>query len=123
MKRVHPVWAGLVGKDCEDQMKSDDVAPLVSIVIPMRNEEDYIQDCLESIFASTYPPNRLEVIVADGRSGDDSCRLVMALQQQHPNLRLVDNPGKVTPVGLNVGIREAKGSVVVIFGAHAVLGK
>jgi len=44
--------------------------PLVSIVIPCRNEARYIGTCLDAILANDYPHDRLEVLVADGMSTD-----------------------------------------------------
>jgi len=42
--------------------------PLISIIIPCRNEEKYIGQCLDSIIAQDYPNNKIEVLVVDGRS-------------------------------------------------------
>jgi len=51
--------------------------PLVSIVVPCRNEADYIRPLLDSILANDYPRARLEVLVVDGLS-DDGTRAVVA---------------------------------------------
>jgi glycosyltransferase involved in cell wall biosynthesis len=42
----------------------------ISIVIPCRNEEQFIGDCLNSIIANDYPGDHLEVLVIDGMSED-----------------------------------------------------
>ena len=49
-------------------------APLVSIIIPARNEEDNIIECLESVFAQDYP--RMEVLVVDDRSTDNTASAI-----------------------------------------------
>ena len=53
--------------------------PLVSVIIPMRNEQDWIQRCLGSVLAQDYPPDRMEVLVADGMSTDRSPQMLAAL--------------------------------------------
>lgn len=69
--------------------------PLLSVLVPARNEEKRIGPCLESLLASDYP--RLEVLVLDDHSSDGTADLVRHLARQHPRLRLL--PGKDLPPG------------------------
>jgi len=94
--------------------------PLISVVIPCRDEEPYIGACLESILGSDYPQERLEVLVADGMSRDQSRDIVARYAVQHPSIRLLDNPQQVTPTGLNAAIRMARGDIIMRMDAHAV---
>ncbi|HEX7338119.1 MAG TPA: glycosyltransferase family 2 protein [Gemmatimonadales bacterium] len=94
--------------------------PRVSIVIPCRNEEAYIGACLDSILASDYPRDRLEVLVADGQSTDGTRRLLIAYAAQHPSIILLDNPAGTTPAALNRAIRAATGDIVVRMDAHVL---
>ncbi len=94
--------------------------PFVSVVVPCLNEERYIAACLDSILASTYPHDRLEVLVVDGMSGDRTRPLVAEYAERHPAVRLIDNPKHITPAALNVGIRAARGDVIVRMDAHVV---
>ena len=96
--------------------------PLVSIIIPMRNEELRIDACLESILANGYPEERLEIIVVDGRSGDRSRNVVESRMRRHPNIQLLDNPRRITSAAMNVGIRASRGDMLSIVNAHARLG-
>lgn len=94
--------------------------PLVTIVVPCRNEERYIVECLDSILACDYPPDRLEVLVVDGMS-DDGTRTVLAeYVARNPLVRVLDNPRRITPVALNLAIRAARGEVIVRMDAHVV---
>ena len=94
--------------------------PLVTIVVPCRNEERYIVECLDSILACDYPPDRLEVLVVDGMS-DDGTRTVLAeYSARNPLVRVLDNPRRITPVALNLAIRAARGEVIVRMDAHVV---
>ena len=94
--------------------------PNVSVLIPVRNEEDHIARCLESILASDYPRDQLEVLVIDGRSSDGSRAIVREYARRHAKIRLLDNPRRIVPVGLNIGIREAEGEIIVRADAHTV---
>lgn len=89
------------------------VAPLVSIVIPCRNEEQHIARCLDSVLASDYPRERLEILVADGRSSDGTRSILVRYVARHPTIVLLDNPRGTTPAGLNVAIRAASGDIVI----------
>lgn len=91
----------------------------VSIVIPCRNERNYIGACLESIAAQSHPSELLETLVVDGNSDDGTRELLSDLVAKMQGVRLIDNPAQITPVAMNLGIDEAKGSIVIIFGAHA----
>lgn len=97
-----------------------DRLPAVSVVVPCRNERDHIEMCLGSLFAQTPPPGGFEVIIADGMSDDGTRDVLQRLAAENPRLRVVDNPGRITPCGMNAGIREARGSYIAIMGAHNV---
>jgi succinoglycan biosynthesis protein ExoA len=96
-----------------------DGLPFVSIIVPMRNEERYIARCLDSILLGDYPYQRLEVLVVDGESTDFSPEIVCDYGQRFPFVKLLKNHKRVTPAALNIGIREARGDVIVWMGAHA----
>ncbi len=95
-----------------------DELPLVSVVIPMYNEARNIRRCVESILGQTYPTERLEVIVVDGISDDGSRDILKELSEQHENVHFFDNPLRITPRALNIGIQNARGDVIIILGAH-----
>jgi len=74
----------------EERAEPPDEAPLVSIVIPARNEARNIAPCVESALASTYP--RLEVIVVDDHSTDDTGAIVESIASRDPRLRVIVPP-------------------------------
>jgi cellulose synthase/poly-beta-1,6-N-acetylglucosamine synthase-like glycosyltransferase len=86
----------------------------------MRNEEQYIGGCLRSLAAQDYPRDRFEVLVVDGDSTDGSREVAedVARETGLP-LRLLLNPRRSTPSGLNVGIAQARGEVITRVDAHA----
>jgi glycosyltransferase involved in cell wall biosynthesis len=95
-------------------------SPTVTVIVPCRNEAHYIAPCLDSILASDYPKDRLEVLVVDGMSEDQTRPLLAPYIARYPWIRLIDNPRRITPVALNLAIRAATGSVLVRMDAHVV---
>jgi succinoglycan biosynthesis protein ExoA len=95
--------------------------PLVSAIVAMRNEEAYIERCLASLAEQDYPAKLLEVLVVDGRSTDRSREIVSGMQEGMPNLRLLDNERRISPVAFNIGVENAQGQVLIIIGAHSYL--
>ena len=74
--------------------------PIVSVVVPMRNEEAYIAECLRSIVEQDYPKDNLEVLVVDGLSDDRSREIVEELREEYPLIRLLDNPHRIVPTAM-----------------------
>lgn len=101
-------------------MKSPNASPLVSIVLPCRNEQGYIQACLQSALAQNPPEGGLEIIVADGMSTDGTRETLQQMAKQHPQIRILDNPGRIVSTGLNAAIRAARGEIIVRMDAHTV---
>jgi glycosyltransferase involved in cell wall biosynthesis len=92
--------------------------PFVSIIIPMRNEEQYIKKCLQSFIDQDYPKDRFEIIVVDGQSEDNSSIIVAELTELYNNIKIIDNKEKITPIALNIGLKYSKGEVIIIFSSH-----
>lgn len=92
--------------------------PKVSIVIPCRSEEKFIGKCLDSILANDYPKDRLEILVVDGMSEDGTRRTVESYGRNYAFIRLLNNPKKITPAALNIGIANAKGEIIMRMDAH-----
>jgi succinoglycan biosynthesis protein ExoA len=95
-----------------------DTPPVVSVVIPCRNEKGHIAACVRSLLAQEPPSGDFEIIVADGMSDDGTRDILARMAQEDPRLRVVDNPGQITPYGMNAGIRQARGRYIAIMGAH-----
>src|SRR5262245_8865207 len=86
--------------------------------MPVRQEAAFIRRSLGCVLAQDYPAERLEILVADGRSTDGTREAVLELQAQRPQLRLIDNPGLVVPTGLNAALRQATGEIIVRVDGH-----
>ncbi len=99
-------------------MTCDNPPPMVSIIVPCRNEADWIARCLESILFNDYPRDRLEVLVVDGMSDDGTRTVAAKYVDQYPFIRLLENPRKITPAALNIGVAGSSGEIVMRIDAH-----
>ncbi len=99
--------------------RDPETLPFVSVVMPVYNEAGFIARSIGSILRQTYPAERIEIVVADGMSTDNTRDLVNQLAADSPiPVILVDNPGKIAPTGLNRAISAARGEIVVRVDGH-----
>ena len=92
----------------------------ISIVIPVRNEEEYIHKCIDSLINQNYPHEKYEIIVVDGMSTDNTRQILKNYQLQYQNLiKFLDNPKITQVVGRNIGIKNAEGGIVIKFDGHS----
>lgn len=92
--------------------------PRVSVLMPIRNEAAYIERSIQAVLAQDYPPDLVEIIVADGMSTDGTVDLIRQIQATHPNIRLLENPGRIAPTALNLATEAASGEVIVRVDGH-----
>jgi succinoglycan biosynthesis protein ExoA len=92
--------------------------PFVTVAMPCLNEEAYIEDCLRSVLSQDYPRDRMEILVADGRSGDRTRDIIARLAEEDRRIRLIDNPERLQAAGMNRVIRAARGDVIVRMDVH-----
>lgn len=93
---------------------------IVSVVMPVYNEEKYIEKCVDSLLLQDYPQNQMEWIFVDGCSKDRTVDLLEEYQQKYPALiKMHNNPHKIVPYAMNIGIEASKGKYIVRLDAHA----
>jgi succinoglycan biosynthesis protein ExoA len=100
--------------------------PFVTIIMPIRNEADYIQRSLGAALAQDYPTARMQVLVVDGISDDGTRALVEQLRAQgetrpHPEILLLDNLARTAPAALNIGLHHARGEVIIRVDGHCAI--
>ena len=93
--------------------------PLVTIIIPCKNEEKYIGKVIENIIAQDYSIANIEVLIVDGDSKDKTAQIVESYSKQYNQIQLLSNPKGFVPFAMNIGIKQAKGDVMVRMDAHA----
>lgn len=92
---------------------------MITILIPCYNEERYIEKCLRSVLDFELTEKiKIEVLVLDGGSTDATRDIVATLGAQDFRIRLIDNPGRIQSIGLNIGIRESSGEWIMRLDAH-----
>lgn len=92
--------------------------PTVSVGLPTLNEEAHIGQCLEAVRAQTYG-EVIEVLVADGGSTDRTRDIVTTCTDKR--VRLLDNPRRIRPAGLNVALAAATGEIFVRVDARTTI--
>ena len=95
-----------------------DHEPLVSVVMPVRNEAAHLARALAAIDAQTYPADRIELLVVDGGSTDGTVAIVRRRVEADPRTRLLGGPGVNTPLAMQIGIDAARGSIVAKVDGH-----
>lgn len=93
--------------------------PHVSIIIPVRNDKKYIGGLVSSILGGTYSLEKLEILIVDGMSTDGSKEILRGLSDKNPNVRIFENKDKFTPHALNIGVKNSRGEIIGIMGAHS----
>ena len=92
---------------------------MLSVICPIYNEEKYITNCIESLLKQDYPKEDLEILFVDGMSKDKTREIVNGYAEKYLFIRLLDNPHKIVPYAMNIGIEAAIGNVIMRLDAHA----
>ena len=96
----------------------------ISVVMPVYNEEKYIENCIDSLLLQDYPQDYMEWIFVDGMSTDRTTELIGAYIEKYPKLiKLLSNPNKTVPYAMNIGIKDAMGKYIIRLDAHADYNK
>lgn len=91
---------------------------MLSVICPIYNEERYINKCIQSIINQDYPKDQLEILFVDGMSTDNTREIIKTYLSSVPYIRILENPQKIVPFAMNIGISEAKGDVIIRIDAH-----
>jgi glycosyltransferase involved in cell wall biosynthesis len=91
----------------------------ISVISPMRDEASHIEGLIADIAAQDFD-GEMEVLIADGRSTDDSVlRATSAADRHGVNLTVLDNPSRWIPHALNECIRRVRGEVIIRLDCHS----
>lgn len=94
--------------------------PAVSYVMPVLNEEGFLERAVSTILAQEYAGEK-EIVLALGPSRDDSTRIAQQIAASDSRVRLVDNPERDIPAGLNRAIQASVHPIVIRVDAHSEL--
>jgi succinoglycan biosynthesis protein ExoA len=93
--------------------------PSVSVVMPVYNEAAFIERSLGAMLAQDYP-GEIEVIVVDGMSEDDTRAIVGRIMAEGPRVRLLDNPRRIIPAAINIGVSAARHTLIARMDGHTL---
>lgn len=91
----------------------------VSVLTPVLNEEEHIREVTAKMLAQRFD-GTIEFIFIDGGSGDRTAEILLELQQADPRVRILENPMRNTPAGLNIGLAKAQGAYIARMDAHTL---
>lgn len=94
--------------------------PVVSVIIPVYNEEKYLSECIDSLLVQDYPKEQMEWLFVDGNSTDRTREILSSFSEKYPDLiKVLSNVKKIAPAAMNIGINDAKGKYIIRLDAHA----
>jgi len=91
---------------------------VISVIVPVRNEEKFIRGTLDGLLKQDYPSACFEILVVDGESTDATREIVQEYASKHPQVKFHANPKKWSSAARNIGIENAQGEAVVIVDGH-----
>jgi hypothetical protein len=94
--------------------------PPVSVVMPVRNEEQHLAEAVRHILAQDYP-GLFELLLAVGPSGDRTEEIARQLAADDPRITVVANPSGRIPAALNAAVAAARHDVIARVDGHALL--
>lgn len=93
---------------------------MLSVICPVYNEVKYIDVCIRSILLQDYSQKNLEVLFVDGLSSDGTRDIIKRYSVEYPFIKLLDNPHRIVPFAMNIGIESAVGNIIMRLDAHAL---
>lgn len=112
-------------QEVEEARDSDTLStaapPFISVIVPVRNEAAFLAGTINQLAAQDYPGDRFEILVVDGRSTDATRAIAEALAASYPNLRVLDNPQRLSSAARNIGITHSRGDIILIVDGHCEL--
>ena len=93
------------------------IEPSLSIIIPTYNSEKKLPVCLSSIAAQDYSKDKVEVIIVDGGSSDNTLTIAKKFKVE----KVIHNPGKFEEIGRPLGIDVANHEIIAFIDSDNIL--
>ncbi len=97
--------------------------PLISVILPIRNEEDKILSTLNSILSQNYKSDRIEILISDGSSNDNTITIINNIANQDHRIKFINNIYKIVSTGFNLALNEAKGDIIIRIDGHCEIAQ
>jgi glycosyltransferase involved in cell wall biosynthesis len=101
--------------------KLSDPWPKLSVVIPIFNEERFIEQTIKLVQNQDYPEDKLEILVIDGESTDGSVKIVNKMAQNDNRIKVHQNSKRLSSAARNIGARKATGEIVLYIDGHVYI--
>ena len=92
--------------------------PFISVILPIRNEEDKILSTLNSILNQNYKSDKIEILISDGSSYDNTIKIINNIANQDPRIKIIKNIYKIVSTGFNLALNDAKGDIIIRIDGH-----
>ena len=100
-----------------------DYEPEVSVIVPCYNEEKNIETCLKALYSLDYSKEKVEVIVVDDGSIDNTLSIIKGFQRKYTNLILLEGNHEGKSASLNLGVKKASNSIIFAVDADTLVEK
>jgi cellulose synthase/poly-beta-1,6-N-acetylglucosamine synthase-like glycosyltransferase len=121
---IHVVYPFLLRRKSKDEMSrflkgntirslSNSELPIVSVLIPVYNEESTINQRIKNIFESDYPKDKLEIIVVESGSNDRT-RSIIETSFQKEVILITEQERKGKAHAINLGLQRCKGDIIIL---------
>lgn len=97
--------------------------PMVSFIMPVLDEENTIRQCFDSLLDLDYPKDKIEILVAEGHSKDNTHKILKEYAKKYKNIILLKNPTGNTSIGRNICIEHATGDMLMNYSGHVIAEK
>ncbi len=118
------IYVGIKNKRKQTTFLLDKSAepPKISLIIPTKNEETVIRRCLEGILNIDYPKDKMQIIVVDGKSEDNTGKICSEFSDRYPeNIKIIsEKTSNGKPAALNLALPYINGDLVGVFDADSL---
>ncbi len=119
------IYVGIKNKRKEQiisQEQNNESTPIYSIIVPTKNEESVIRRCLDGILNIDYPKDKIQVIIVDGNSTDNTLKICAEFEGKYPQIfkTISEKTTNGKPAALNLALQHTTGDIVAIFDADSL---
>ena len=95
--------------------------PKVTVIMPIRNEINFISKSLKAVLNQNYPKDKIEIIISDGMSDDGTIDFLKKIKNN--NIKIIENPEQIVPTGFNRALSVSNGEIIIRIDGHCVVDK
>ena len=97
--------------------------PFISVILPIRNEEEKLLSTLNSILIQNYKSDKIEILISDGSSYDNTITIINNIANQDHRIKFINNIYKIVSTGFNLALNEAKGDIIIRIDGHCEIAQ